>query len=517
MVRPAGPAPACQRHVARAVAADSSSRALSLLHPRRALPRDLAVRGRAGRHWDLRRGDRRRRPSRSCFVWLAVVFGGFPRCSSSIDALFARCSSVSRAFGARAPRPRAIRRGRARSGALIVGAGRTGRSLMRELGETAGHSGGRLHRRQPAPAPAAPPRRPRSWRPRRAAARSRGTQTDIVFVTIPDAPRERLDAVVDACTAAGRLRAGSSGGRWTSSRSRPRRFAGRVTRRHRRRPPRAASRCSRSLSSRCAARDRALIGLSVFFWRRPCGRADRLHRRARWGSCRAGSRKPGGLRAAASRIRFGSLYSYLIAPGLVDRLDRDRLLDDQVPGRLGDGGRPSFPILLPGAPGRLADRGGNRRTRDDVQPRRSSSPRIPCSLKSSRTRRSRSSPWSPSARLQATGAVGRSPTIALALVAVEVRKGARVAQVRRGRSRRRASGSSGHEAPADPIGLDRVETKGRRSVCSQSTLFVVVNRIVSPHAIEMGRSSAQNYTGTACGRSGSRRARRSRSASASCR
>ena len=83
---------------------------------------------------------------------------------------------------------------------LIVGAGRTGRSLMRELRETAGERVVGLRRRQPAPAP--PPR------PRRAGARGARTSSracssalepDIVLVTIPDAPRDRLDAVVAAC------------------------------------------------------------------------------------------------------------------------------------------------------------------------------------------------------------------------------------------------------------------------------------------------------------------------------
>ena len=52
-------------------------------------------------------------------------------------------------------------------------------------------------------------------------------------------------------------------------------------------------------------------------------------------------------------------------PCLVDRLDRNRLRNDQVPERDRDGGGVD-PRLLPGAPPRLADGGGNRRTRDDV-------------------------------------------------------------------------------------------------------------------------------------------------------
>ncbi len=85
---------------------------------------------------------------------------------------------------------------------LIVGAGRTGRSMMREVRETAGErvvgfvdDNARLRRRSVH------------------GIKVRGmthelpqilerTRPDIVLVTIPDAPRERLDAVVDACAKA---------------------------------------------------------------------------------------------------------------------------------------------------------------------------------------------------------------------------------------------------------------------------------------------------------------------------
>ena len=85
---------------------------------------------------------------------------------------------------------------------LIVGAGRTGRSLMRELRETAGErvlgfvdDNPRLRRRkihgvQVLGAIDELERLLERTRP------------DIVLVTIPDAPRARLDIVVETCTAA---------------------------------------------------------------------------------------------------------------------------------------------------------------------------------------------------------------------------------------------------------------------------------------------------------------------------
>src|SRR5204863_4471451 len=86
---------------------------------------------------------------------------------------------------------------------LIVGAGRTGRSLMRELRETAGErvvgfvdDNPRLRRRRVHGVPVIGTTKEFSRLLERA-------KPDIVLITIPDAPRERLDAVVDACLAAG--------------------------------------------------------------------------------------------------------------------------------------------------------------------------------------------------------------------------------------------------------------------------------------------------------------------------
>jgi UDP-GlcNAc:undecaprenyl-phosphate GlcNAc-1-phosphate transferase len=102
---------------------------------------------------------------------------------------------AERAFvvGAQSVRDRAGRR------TLIVGAGRTGRSLMRELRETAGErvlgfvdDNARLRRRRihGVPVLGTIDELPRLLD---------RTEPDIVLVTIPDAPRDRLDAVVAAC------------------------------------------------------------------------------------------------------------------------------------------------------------------------------------------------------------------------------------------------------------------------------------------------------------------------------
>jgi FlaA1/EpsC-like NDP-sugar epimerase len=86
---------------------------------------------------------------------------------------------------------------------LIVGAGRGGRSLLRELRETPGeHVIGfvdddpRLRRRrlQGVPVLGAADEIERILT---------SSRPDLVFVTIPDAPRERLDFVVYGCAQAG--------------------------------------------------------------------------------------------------------------------------------------------------------------------------------------------------------------------------------------------------------------------------------------------------------------------------
>ncbi len=100
-------------------------------------------------------------------------------------------------IGTRSVRDRTARR------TLIVGAGRTGRSLMRELRETAGErvvgfvdDNPHLRRRslQGVKIVGATSEMARLLE---------RTEPDIVLITIPDAPREILDALVETCTEAG--------------------------------------------------------------------------------------------------------------------------------------------------------------------------------------------------------------------------------------------------------------------------------------------------------------------------
>ena len=87
---------------------------------------------------------------------------------------------------------------------LIVGAGRTGRSLLRELRETPGERVVGFVDDASVASRATAERREgrRDTRRDRGGAR-RGSSPSIVFVTIPGAPREQLDGVVRACEARG--------------------------------------------------------------------------------------------------------------------------------------------------------------------------------------------------------------------------------------------------------------------------------------------------------------------------
>jgi UDP-GlcNAc:undecaprenyl-phosphate/decaprenyl-phosphate GlcNAc-1-phosphate transferase len=131
------------------------------------------------------------------------TWGTFPRSVFIIDALI--CTVL---VGASRFWERAFARGvslSARGGrrrTLIVGAGRGGRSLLRELRETPGEQvvgfvddDRRLARRRLQGVPVLGS----TGELTRILSRAR---PDTVLVTIPDAPRERLDAVIDACTAA---------------------------------------------------------------------------------------------------------------------------------------------------------------------------------------------------------------------------------------------------------------------------------------------------------------------------
>jgi UDP-GlcNAc:undecaprenyl-phosphate GlcNAc-1-phosphate transferase len=135
------------------------------------------------------------------FLATMAQWGSFPHAIFVIDAVFCMLLVGASRFGERAL-ARVLARLRTRGSrrrTLIVGAGRAGRSLMRELHETPGEDVVGFVDDDP---------RLRSGRlggipivgtieeldPILSTA-----QPDRVLVTIPDAPRERLDAVVGAC------------------------------------------------------------------------------------------------------------------------------------------------------------------------------------------------------------------------------------------------------------------------------------------------------------------------------
>jgi UDP-GlcNAc:undecaprenyl-phosphate/decaprenyl-phosphate GlcNAc-1-phosphate transferase len=139
------------------------------------------------------------------FIAATQTWGDFPTAIFVVDAVFCAALVGASRLGERALyRALAVLRGRAgRRRSLIVGAGRGGRSLLRELRETAGEQvvgfvddDPRLRRRRLQGVPvlggiAEIERILASSRP------------DTVLVTIPGAPRERLDALVAGCEAAG--------------------------------------------------------------------------------------------------------------------------------------------------------------------------------------------------------------------------------------------------------------------------------------------------------------------------
>jgi UDP-GlcNAc:undecaprenyl-phosphate/decaprenyl-phosphate GlcNAc-1-phosphate transferase len=138
------------------------------------------------------------------FVSATQVWGGFPRSVFVIDAIICTVLIGASRFWERAAW-RLIssligRSGRRRT--VIVGAGRAGRSLLRELRETPGEQvvgfvddDARLRGRrlQGVPVLGGVPDFPRVLESARPAT---------VFVTIPDAPRGSLDLVVEECTRA---------------------------------------------------------------------------------------------------------------------------------------------------------------------------------------------------------------------------------------------------------------------------------------------------------------------------
>jgi UDP-GlcNAc:undecaprenyl-phosphate/decaprenyl-phosphate GlcNAc-1-phosphate transferase len=138
------------------------------------------------------------------YIVLTQNLGDFTRSFFVVDALICAAAIggsrlVERALvtGLRTYHARSARR------TLIVGAGRTGRSLMRELRETAGErvvgfvdDNPRLRRRRVHGVPVVGGAHELPQLLKR-------LEPDIVLVTIPDAPRAVLDTVVDACGEAG--------------------------------------------------------------------------------------------------------------------------------------------------------------------------------------------------------------------------------------------------------------------------------------------------------------------------
>jgi UDP-GlcNAc:undecaprenyl-phosphate GlcNAc-1-phosphate transferase len=139
----------------------------------------------------------------TAYVSSTQVLSDFSRSFFVVDALLAivvitasRFAERAIVVGARSMRDRTGRR------TLIIGAGRTGRSLMRELRETAGErvvgfvdDNPRLRRRR---VYGVPEIGTTAELDRLLAS----TEPDVVLVTIPDAPRDRLDEIVRACAAA---------------------------------------------------------------------------------------------------------------------------------------------------------------------------------------------------------------------------------------------------------------------------------------------------------------------------
>jgi UDP-GlcNAc:undecaprenyl-phosphate GlcNAc-1-phosphate transferase len=129
--------------------------------------------------------------------------GDFPASVFVVDALVCMVLIGASRFGERALfRARTTLADRAGRRTLIVGAGRSGRSLLRELRETPGEKvvgflddDPRLHRRRLLGAPVHGGTRDIE----RVLAAAR---PDTVLVTIPNASAERLDAIVRACAAA---------------------------------------------------------------------------------------------------------------------------------------------------------------------------------------------------------------------------------------------------------------------------------------------------------------------------
>jgi UDP-GlcNAc:undecaprenyl-phosphate/decaprenyl-phosphate GlcNAc-1-phosphate transferase len=137
------------------------------------------------------------------FIWGTVGWHLFPRGTFLIDLLLCTFLIGAARFSERGVAHTIATLRRARRRVLIVGAGRSGRSLLRELRETPGEQvvgfvddDPALRRRRIQGVPIVGAVAEIGWALGR-------LSPDAVLVTIPDAPRERLDRVVEACTRAG--------------------------------------------------------------------------------------------------------------------------------------------------------------------------------------------------------------------------------------------------------------------------------------------------------------------------
>ena len=138
------------------------------------------------------------------YIATTQTMGDFSRAFFVLDALLCAAAIGASRFAERAI-VLGVRSYRGRSGrrTLIVGAGRTGRALQRELNETAGErvlgfvdDNQRLRRRRVQGVSVV-------GGTHELAGLLERFEPDIVLVTIPDAPRARLDEIVAACTDAG--------------------------------------------------------------------------------------------------------------------------------------------------------------------------------------------------------------------------------------------------------------------------------------------------------------------------
>jgi UDP-GlcNAc:undecaprenyl-phosphate/decaprenyl-phosphate GlcNAc-1-phosphate transferase len=137
------------------------------------------------------------------FIWGTVGWHLFPRGTFLIDLLLCTFLIGAARFSERGVAHAIASLRRARRRVLIVGAGRSGRSLLRELRETPGEQvvgfvddAPALRRRRIQGVPVVGGIDEIGWALGR-------LDPDAVLVTVPDAPRERLDRIVEACARAG--------------------------------------------------------------------------------------------------------------------------------------------------------------------------------------------------------------------------------------------------------------------------------------------------------------------------